>query len=54
MNCLPVFFAYVLPTVAFDSNYSIYANIVFWSVMGGALGVAGQDLAGETAIRHET
>jgi O-antigen ligase len=31
--------AYLLPTVAFDNNYSIYANIVFWSVMGGALAV---------------
>lgn len=31
--------AYLLPTAAFDNNYSIYANIVFWSVMGGALGV---------------
>lgn len=34
-----ILLAYVLPTAAFDNNYSIYANIVFWSVMGGALGV---------------
>lgn len=34
-----ILLAYVLPTGAFDNNYSIYANIVFWSVMGGALGV---------------
>jgi len=34
-----ILLAYVLPTGAFDNNYSIYANIVFWSVMGGAMGV---------------
>lgn len=39
-----VLLAYLLPTAAFDNNYSIYANIVFWSVMGGALGVGFGDL----------
>lgn len=48
-----VFFAYVVPTVAFDSNYSIYANIVFWAVMGGALGVAESDLQGAAITNNQ-
>jgi len=34
------YFAYFIPIVAFDNTFSIYANIVFFTVMGGAISVA--------------
>ena len=31
------FFAYYIPSAAFDNNFAIYANIVFWAIMGAVV-----------------
>ena len=33
------FFAYYIPSAAFDNNFAIYANIVFWAIMGGIVSI---------------
>jgi len=32
--------AYFIPSAGFDNNFAIYANILFWSIMGAILSVA--------------
>ncbi len=39
------FFAYYVPSAAFDNNYAIYANIVFWVIMGGVVSIALYELS---------
>lgn len=34
------FFAYFIASVGFDNNFAIYANMVFWAIMGGAISAA--------------
>ncbi|NOZ50197.1 MAG: hypothetical protein GXP37_09155 [Chloroflexi bacterium] len=36
--------AYFVPSAAFDNNFAIYANMVFWALMGGVISVALHDL----------
>lgn len=38
------FLAYFVPSAAFDNNFAIYANMVFWALMGGVVSVALNDL----------
>ncbi len=38
--------AYAAPAIAFDNNFAIYTNIVFWSLLGATVGVAIAGLAG--------
>ena len=42
-------FAYVVPAAAFDNNFAIYTNMVFWSLLGATVGVAIASLAESTA-----
>lgn len=42
-------FAYVVPAIAFDNNFAIYTNMVFWSLLGATVGVAIAGLAESTA-----
>ena len=39
------YFAYYVPSVAFDNNFAIYANIVFWAIMGGVVSISLNELA---------
>ncbi|NOZ73319.1 MAG: hypothetical protein GXP38_15680 [Chloroflexi bacterium] len=38
------FLAYFVPSAAFDNNFAIYANMVFWTLMGAVISVALYDL----------
>ncbi|NOX62343.1 MAG: hypothetical protein GXP42_10440 [Chloroflexi bacterium] len=33
-------FAYIIPIAAFDNNFAIYTNVLFWGLMGAALSAA--------------
>ncbi len=39
------FFAYYIPSVAFDNNFAIYANTVFWAIMGGVASTSLNELS---------
>ena len=39
------FFAYYVPSVAFDNNFAIYANVVFWAIMGGVVSTSLNELS---------
>ncbi len=39
------FSAYYIPSAAFDNNFAIYANIVFWAIMGGIVSTSLYELS---------
>ena len=39
------FFAYFIASIGFDNNFAIYANMVFWAIMGSAISAAQGELA---------
>ncbi len=37
--------AYYIPSAGFDNNFALYANIIFWAIIGGVLSAAFADLS---------